>query len=100
MNFLKLIRYLFSFFLTFLLGTQTTYAKTELIYPTKNVSFSIEQSRSYKSLEKEVLPNIGFLKEKVKFGKPEGVSAQNQHKFSDSNCYNLGRQVLILLATV
>ncbi len=48
-------------FLTFLLGEQTTYAKTELISPQNQVSFSIEQNQSFQFLEKELQPNIGFL---------------------------------------
>lgn len=70
-------------FLTFLLGVQTTYAKTELVLPQNQVFFSIEQSQSFKSLEKEVQPNIGFLKEKVKFEKSESVFAQNNCYFSE-----------------
>ena len=83
MNFRKFIKHIFCFLLTVLLGAQTTYAKTELIYPTKSISFSIEQSPNFKSLEKEVQPNLGFLKEKSKFGLSEGVSAPNTYNFSE-----------------
>ena len=79
----KHLKYFFLLFLIFFFGIQTTYAKTELIYPTKSISFSIEQNQSFKSLEKEVQPNIGFLKEKTKFGLSEGVSAQNTYDFSE-----------------
>ncbi len=79
----KHLKYFFLLFLIFFFGIQTTYAKTELIYPTKSISFSIEQNQSFKSLEKEVQPNIGFLKEKTKFGLSEGVSAQNTYNFSE-----------------
>ena len=83
MNFLKYIKHLFIFFLTFLLGAQTTYAKTELVLPQNQVSFSIELNQSFKSLEKEVQPNIGFLQEKFRFVMSEGVSAQNNCNFSE-----------------
>ncbi|CAA0194069.1 hypothetical protein ACE1MK_12730 [Tenacibaculum maritimum] len=75
MKILYYIKYLFYFLLAFLLGAQNTYAKTELIYPIKSISFSIEKEQSFKSLEKEEQPNLGFLKEKRKFGLSEGVSA-------------------------
>lgn len=85
---LKQLKYVLFFLLTFLLGAQATYAKTELILPTKSISFSIEQSQSFKSLEKEVQPNIGFLKEKSKFEVSESVSALNTCNFSKEHlCY-------------
>lgn len=93
MNFLKLIKQVFLFLLIILLGAQTTYAKTEFVLPQNQVSFSIEQSQSSKSLEKEVQPNIGFLKEKSKFGKSESISAQNQHEFSEIDVSNLANTV-------
>lgn len=80
---LRLPKYFILALLTFLLGIQTTYAKTVLVPPQTQVSFSIEQSQSLQSLEKDVPPNIGFLKEKAKFVIFEGVSAQNQYKFSE-----------------
>ncbi len=70
----KFLKYIFLFLLVFLFGVQTTYAKTELVFPTKSSSFLIEQSQSFKSLEKEVQPNIGFLKEKTRFVVFEGIS--------------------------
>jgi hypothetical protein len=54
--FLKQIKYLFIFLLTFLLGAQTTYAKTELVLLNSKGSFSIEQNQSFQGLEKEVPP--------------------------------------------
>ena len=77
---LEQIKHLFFSLLILLLlllfGAQTTYAKTELVLPTKSISFSIEQTQSFQSLEKEVQPNLGFLKEKSKFGLSEGVSVE------------------------
>ena len=80
---LKQFKYLLLFLLTFLLGAQTTYAKTELVLLNSKGSFSIEQNQSFKSLEKEVQPNIGFLNEKARFGKSEGSSAGNQLAFNE-----------------
>jgi len=60
---IKKLKYLTLILISFL-GIQTNYAKTELILPIKSISFSIEQNQSFKSLEKELQPNIGFLKEK------------------------------------
>lgn len=77
------LKYFFLFLLTFLLVTQIAYAKTELVLIQNQVSFSIEQTQNFKSLEKEVQPNIGFLKEKSRFVLSESVSAQNQHGFSE-----------------
>jgi len=91
MNFLKYIKQLLLFFLTFLLGTQTTYSKTELVLPQSQVSFSFEQKQSFNSLEKEVPPNIGFLKEKARFVVFEGVSAQRQHELSEQNLRYLAK---------
>ena len=85
MNFLKFIKQIFLFLLTFLLGTQTSYSKTELVLPQNQVLFSIEQTQNFKSLEKQLQPNIGFLKEKSKFEKPESISAQNQYEFFEQN---------------
>jgi archaellum component FlaF (FlaF/FlaG flagellin family) len=93
MNFLKYIKQLLLFLLTFLLGTQTTYAKTELILPQNQVSFSIEKSESFKSLEKVIQPNIGFLKEKSKFGKSNGSSTRVNCNFSKSYAEDLGNGV-------
>lgn len=81
---LKQFKYLLFFLLTFLFGAQSTYAKTEPTLPQNLVYFSVEQNQSFNSLEKEVQPNIGFLKEKSKFGKSESVSAQNQYEFSEN----------------
>jgi len=61
MKFLNPIKTILFFLLAFLLGVQTTYAKTELVLPQNQVVFSVEQSQSFKSLEKEVQPNVGFL---------------------------------------
>jgi|GEM_PF-3641962 len=80
---LKQIKYLLVILFTFLLSVQTIFTKTELIITQNQVSLSIGQNQSFKSLEKEVQPNIGFLKEKSKFGKSESISAQNQHEFSE-----------------
>lgn len=57
-------------------GIQTTFAKTEFVLPAKNSSFSSdsyrnEQNQGFKPLEKEVQPNIGFLKEKSRFLFPQ-----------------------------
>ena len=93
MNFLKSINHIFFLVLTFFLWAQTTFAKTELVLPQAQVSFSIEQDQSFSGLEKEVPPNLGFLKEKSKFGISEGVSAQNQHGFSGSFGYNVANGV-------
>ncbi len=98
---LNQLKYVLFFFLGFLLGTQTTYAKTELILPQNQVSFSLEQNESFKSLEKEVQPNIGFLKEKSKFGVSEGVSAQNTYNFSErvsKDVANAGDDIPSLIA--
>lgn len=81
MKFHKFIKHIFLFFLFLLLGIQNTYAKTELILPVRNISFSIEKTQVFTSLEKELQPNIGFLKEKSRFVIFEGVFAQNQYKF-------------------
>src|SRR5690554_4195618 len=99
MNFLKFIKHIFFFFLTFLLGAQTTCAKTKLVLPQNVISFSTdnyrnEQNQNFNNLKKEVQPNIGFLfrkfsEEKSKFEVSEGVSFHNQHKFSESLCWNL-----------
>jgi len=74
---LKQLKYIFLFLLIFLLGVQTTYAKTELVLPQKIVSFSSEKTQNFQSLEKELQPNVGFLKEKSRFVVSESVSAQN-----------------------
>lgn len=98
MSFLKFIKQLFLFLLIFLLGEKTD-AKTELILPIKNTSFSIEKTQVFTSLEKELQPNIGFLKEKSRFVIFEGVSAQNQHKFSEyfvSDLADAGSKVNLL----
>ncbi|MFL0062373.1 hypothetical protein [Tenacibaculum maritimum] len=71
------------------MGVQGTYAKTELVLPQKEVSFSIQQNQIFKSLEKEPQPNIGFLKEKSKFVISEGVSAQNHCNYTEWNSYKL-----------
>lgn len=93
MNIVKFIKHIFLFLLTFLLGAQTTYAKTELVLPQNQVSFPIEQSQSFIpkafGIEKEVPPNIGFLKEKSKFGMSESISAQNTYNFSGVDVSNL-----------
>ena len=83
------LKYFFYFLLAFLLGAQNTYAKTELIYPIKSISFSIEKEQSFKSLEKEVQPNLGFLKEKRKFGLSEGISAHNHCNYTEWNSYEV-----------
>lgn len=84
MKLLEHLKYLFFFLLILLLfGAQISQAKTELFLPQNQVPFSIEQNQSFKNLEKEVQPNIGFLKEKSKFEASESVSAQNQHEFSE-----------------
>lgn len=83
---MKLTTYIKSIFLsllTFLLGTQTTYAKTKVIPPQNKVVILVEQNQSFKSLEKVVPPNIGILKEKAKFVVVQGVSAQNCFNFSE-----------------
>ena len=76
------LKYLFLFLLTFPLGAQTTYGKTELILPQTQVSVSIEKNQNFKSLEKVIQPNLGFLKEKSRFVVYEGVPARSQHEFS------------------
>jgi len=62
---IKRLKYILLFLLTLLLGDQITYAKTELVLAHNQVCFFIEQNKSSKSLEKEVQPNIDFLKEKL-----------------------------------
>jgi hypothetical protein len=81
---LKHIKHFILFFLTFLLGTQTTYAKAEFVLPQNGLVFSIEQRQSFNSLEKEVQPNIGFPKEKTKFGKSNETSTRINRNFSKS----------------
>ena len=85
--------------LTFLLGSQTTYAKTELFLSQNQVVFSIEPSQSFQSLEKELQPNIGFLKEKTKFVAVQSVSAQNTYNFSERVSEYLANQRLNLPST-
>nr|WP_299172748.1 hypothetical protein [uncultured Allomuricauda sp.] len=70
------MKYFICFLLIFLFGIKTTYAKTELVLLQNKVLFSIEKKQSFKSLEKEVQPNIGFLKGKSKFGEFEGSSTR------------------------
>jgi hypothetical protein len=72
------LKYLLLFLLTFLLGTQTTYAKTELVLPKDIVSFSIEKQQSFESLKKHLQPNIGFLIEKTKFELSKAFVLGNQ----------------------
>ena len=86
MKLFKHIKFFFFVLLTFLLGVQTTYAKTELVLPQNQLSFSIEKKQSFKSLEKEVPPNLGFLKENFKFVAVQSVSAQNTCNFSEISC--------------
>ncbi len=80
-NYIKTILLLL---LTFLLGGQTIYAKTELILSQNQAVFSVVQNQETNSLQKEVQPNIGFLKEKTKFVAVQGVSAVNYCNFSES----------------
>lgn len=75
------IKHLLLFLLIFLLGAQTTFSKTELVLSQHQVSFFVNQNLN--NLEKELPPNIGFLKEKVRFVVAEGVSAQNTYTFSE-----------------
>jgi len=77
------IKSIFIFLLTFLLGAQTTYAKTKVILPQNEVVILVEQNQNAITLEKVVQPNIGFLKEKTKFVVVQGVSAQNCCNFSE-----------------
>jgi len=67
MRFCKFLKHTIVFLLAFLLGAQTIYAKTKLILPQNGVSFSIVQNQSFRSLEKEVQPNVGFLKDFNRF---------------------------------
>ncbi len=83
MQLTKHIKPLLLFLLTFLLVATPTHAKTELVLPQKQVIFSVEQSQRFYSIEKEVQPNVGFLKEKTKFVAVEGVSAVNTFVFSE-----------------
>lgn len=46
---LKQLKYFIFFLLTFLLGTQNTYAKTELVLSQGQLYFSIEQNHNFKS---------------------------------------------------
>jgi hypothetical protein len=89
MNFLKSIKHIFFLVLTFFLWAQITFAKTELIYPAKSISCSIEKEQIFKSLEKEVQPNIGFLKQKPILVVSESISAQNTCNFSKWSSYDL-----------
>ena len=75
--FLKFIKYIAFFFLTFLLGTQTSHAKTEVITQTYEQVFATVQPSQKTSLQKVVQPNIGFLKEKAEFVAVQLVFAQN-----------------------
>ena len=96
------IKTILLFLLTFLLGAQTTYAKTEFVLPQNQVSFSIEQNQSFQFLEKELQPNIGFLKEKTKFVVLQSISAQNTYNFSErvsEYLANAGRNIPTTLAT-
>jgi len=86
MRFHRFIKTIFFSLLTFLLGVQTTYAKTELVLPQNQTSFSIEQSQSFKSLEKQLQPNIGFLKEKYRFVILQSISAQNPYNYTKVSC--------------
>ena len=61
MNFLKYIKTTILFILIFLLGTQTTYAKRELILPQNQVVFSVEQTPKVSTLKKEVQPNVAYI---------------------------------------
>lgn len=95
---LKQLKYLIFFLLTFLLGAQFNYAKTELVLPQKSVSFSIEQTQSFKSLEKDLQPNIGFLfrkcsEEKTKFEGSEGFSVWKLNKYLERDAHLLGKGV-------
>ena len=82
MRFCKFLKHTIVFLLTFLFGVQTTHAKTELVLPQKQVVFSVEQSQSFQSLEKEVQPNVGFLKEKSKFVAVQRSSDVKPYSFS------------------
>lgn len=90
---LKYLKYLFLLFQIFIFGKQISYAKIDLVLPLNNVSFSTELNQNFKSLEKELQPNIGFLKEKSRFVVPKSVSAQNQHKFFEYFVGNLANSV-------
>jgi len=103
MNFLKFIKHIFLFLLTFLLGAQTTYAKTELVLPQSQIYFSIEKTQSFQSLEKEVQPNIGFLfrkfsEEKSKFGTAQLNTAVKPYNFSEEHLHYLAEGVDELLS--
>jgi hypothetical protein len=78
----KYIKLILLILLTFILGVQTTYAKTELVLPQTQVVSSIKENQSFNSLEKEAQPNIGFLKEKYRLATSESFSAQNTCNFS------------------
>jgi hypothetical protein len=78
------IKFIFTFLLTLLLGAQFIHAKAELVLPQNNIVFTIEQNQKINFLEKEVQPNIGFLKEKYRFVASESVSVQNTYYFSES----------------
>jgi len=90
---LKQLKYVLFFLLTFLFGTQSTYAKTALTLTQNQLSFSIEQNQSVNSIEKEVQPNIGVLIEKSRFVVSKGVSAQNPYNFSGISCEYLANGV-------
>ncbi len=87
----KQIKPLLLFLLALLLGATLTHAKTELVLPQNQVVFSVEQSQRFYSLEKEVQPNIGFLKEKTKFVAVERVSGVNTFAFSERVAWKLSQ---------
>ncbi len=72
-------------------GGQTTYAKTELV---------LIQNQSFKSLEKEVQPNIGFLKEKSKFVTVQHNSAVKSYTYSKEHLRYLADGVGDVLGTI
>ena len=89
MNFLNYIKTTILFLLTFFLGATQAHAKTELVLPLKQVVFSVEQTQKISTLDKEVQPNVGFLKEKSKFVGVECVSAVKPYNFYRSFVGNL-----------
>ena len=83
MKITDLIRTILFSLLTFLLGVQTPYAKTELVLPQTQTSLSIESSQKANTLKKEVQPNIGFFfrkcsEEKTKSKVTEAYSTWKQ----------------------
>jgi hypothetical protein len=76
MNSDKHLKHILLIVLTFLLGIQTTFAKTDLAIHQTQSYFPLEHSQKTNSLKNDLLPNIGF-------------SAWNSHKYSERDAHLL-----------